>query len=141
MSDTVGLHLWRFCALFVVGTAFEVVFEIYTALRAAFPLPRTIRTIADMVIAGLSLSGLAFALFFINGGELRLYVAVALALGFFIARYAVGKPISRVFRGVFGLMARSIRWIHQRTRSSLPYASNSIRTLVKRLTSRFLPPA
>lgn len=139
MSETVGLHLWRFCALFVVGTAFEVVFEMYTALRAAFPLPRTMRTVADMLVGSLSLSGLAFSLFFINGGELRLYVAVALSLGFFIARYAVGKPISRAFRGFFGLMARSIGWIRQRTRSSLRYASNSVRTLLGRF-SRVLPP-
>jgi len=141
MSETAGLHLWRFCALFVLGTTLEVIFEIYTAFRAAFPLPKTIRTTADVLIASLSLSGLAFSLFFINGGELRLYVVVGLGLGFSITRYAVGKLLSRAFRGMFVPMARSITWVHQRTRSFLRSASNSIRALVKKLTSRLVPPA
>ncbi|HHY35294.1 MAG TPA: hypothetical protein GX510_06645 [Firmicutes bacterium] len=140
MFETVGLHLWRFCALFILGTAFEVVFEIYTALRATFPLPKTMKAIADVLIASLSLFGLAFSLFFINGGELRLYVVVGLAAGFATAQYSVGKPLSRLFRGIFGLTARAVRWVHQSTASSLGSIANNIRTLVKKLTSRFAPP-
>ncbi|MBE3520117.1 MAG: spore cortex biosynthesis protein YabQ [Firmicutes bacterium] len=141
MFETVGLHLWRLCALFVLGTALEVVFEMYSALRAAFRLPKTVQSIADVLVASLSFSGLVVSLFFINGAELRLYVAVGLGAGFATTRYSVGKPLSRFFRRIFGLAARGISWIHRRSGSSLGTAVNSIRTLVKKFTSWFALPA
>lgn len=135
MSETVGLHLWRFSCLFVLGAGLEVAFEMYTAFRAVFRLPRPLRSFCDVLFSLLALLGLAAGLFVVNGGELRVYVVAGVGMGFGSCRSGVGPILSRLFLGLFRTGSAVMSGVYRNTALPVAKVVASLGASIRKLVS------
>lgn len=137
MQTPVEVQLWRLSALFLLGIGCNIVFHAYTAFRAAVSLGRLYRHFFDLLMAVFVLSSLALVIFIVNYGEIRLYVPVAIGLGFLTSNFLVGNVTYRVFLSLFRSIRKSLRWL---MRTIIVPAKNTSRRILSTLRQWLSPP-
>lgn len=79
--------------LFLLGIFCNVLFQAYTALRAAVSPGRLMAHALDGLVSVFVLAVIACVVFIVNYGELRLYILISLAMGFILSNALVGNLI------------------------------------------------
>lgn len=122
MHSPVDVQLWRLALLCLMGIFCNILFHIYTAFRAASSPSKLTGHIMDGLVAVLVLVSIAAAVFLANYGEIRLYIALAIVMGFIISEVLVGSII-------YTLVYRCTRFVINgivRAKHSLRSAYNSL---------------
>ena len=110
MRTPVEVQIWRLSVLFLAGIAINILFQVYTAFRGVFRPRRFGRHFLDVVFSLAILGAAATIIFLVNWGELRLYVAISLILGFWFSSWLVGELIYAISYRSFNLARRGGRW-------------------------------
>jgi len=125
MHPTVDIQLLRLAVLFLVGIWCNILFQTYTALRAATSPSKLTGHLLDGLIALIVLTSIAGAVFWVNCGEIRLYILIAIAMGFAVSNVLVG---GMVYTLVFVGTKRSLRVVRS--------AKNFVKSSFNRLTDK-----
>lgn len=96
MHTSVELQIWQWSVLFLLGIFCNIFFHVYTALRAVIAPTKIVGHVLDALTAVLVLIVVAYVVFIVNYGELRLYILISLALGFLLSNALVGNLIYRI---------------------------------------------
>lgn len=137
MRTPVEVQIWRLSVLFLAGMSVSVLFRVYTAFRGAIEPKRLSRHVMDMFFAASVLGACAYVVFRVNWGELRLYVAISLALGFGLSDYLVGELTYAAAYRSFSLAKTGSKWASRKIlRPSRLFLAKS----VSRAKSWLFPP-
>jgi hypothetical protein len=110
MHASVEVQIWRLSVLFLAGTVINILFQTYTAFRGVFRPRRLGRHFLDVIFSLVILGSSGAVIFLVNWGELRLYVAISLLLGFWFSNYLVGELVYAIAYRGFNLGKRGGRW-------------------------------
>ncbi|MGE5579666.1 MAG: spore cortex biosynthesis protein YabQ [Bacillota bacterium] len=114
MHVPVEIQVWRVAVLVLLGIATDLVFHAYRAYRSVF-VPKSFRYhLLDAVVALITLGAVGAAVFIVNWGEVRLYVPISLAAGFFAGNMLVGDLVYRRSRSAFRRTQKAMRWARVR---------------------------
>jgi hypothetical protein len=110
MHVPVEIQVWRVAVLVLLGIATDLVFHAYRAYRSVFT-PKSFRYhLLDALVALLTLGAVGAAVFIINWGEIRLYIPISLAVGFFAGNILVGDLVYHRSRSAFQHTKKAMRW-------------------------------
>ena len=137
MRTPVEVQIWSLSVLFLAGTAVNVLFQTYTAFRGVFRPRRFGRHFLDIIFSLAVLGTAAAVIFLVNWGELRLYVAISLLLGFWFSNYLVGELVYAIAYRGFKLGKKGGRWT--KTRVIAPSGRFIVRTGSKAKSWLFPP--
>ncbi len=110
MHVPVEMQVWRLAVLALVGIGVDLVFHAYRAYRSVFRPRRFRYHLLDALVALITLAAAGTVVFLVNWGEVRLYVPISLACGFFVGNVLVGDLVYRFSRLAFQRLKRSLRW-------------------------------
>lgn len=125
MHTSVELQIWQWAVLFLLGIFCNIIFHVYTALRAVITPTKLAGHILDALIAVVVLIIVAYVVFIVNYGELRLYILISLSLGFLLCNTLVGKliygiallcftAVKNIFDGIKQVVVTGCRKINQK---------------------------
>jgi spore cortex biosynthesis protein YabQ len=116
MHPPVDVQLWRLAVLFLMGIFCNILFHTYTAVRAAISPAKLTGHILDALVAVLVLISIAATVFVVNYGEIRLYIGIAIAMGFVVSNALVGdivyNIVFRCAKSVIKIIARTKRFLN-----------------------------
>ncbi len=96
MKNTLN-ELWQFLGGIYGGFAIGVVYRIFTLIRM-FLKNKWINAVIDVVFYAIAGTIAAFTLLMINGGELRLFILLAIAFGAFLFIWASQSIVKTIFK-------------------------------------------
>ncbi|MGI6621015.1 MAG: spore cortex biosynthesis protein YabQ [Bacillota bacterium] len=135
MHPSVDVQVWRLAVLFLMGILCSLTFQVYTALRAATSPAKLTGHVLDGLVAVVVLTAIAGAVLLINYGEVRLYIVIALAMGFLFANALVGNI---VYGLAFTCARHTVNGI-ARAKRCLTSAMSSFNQKIRLLVTAILP--
>ncbi len=125
MDTPIHFQIWRLTLLFLAGIACHLTFRIYTAFRGVFNLGKVQRNLLDALLA-LGVTGcVGYVTLAANWGELRLYVPLAVGVGFLTCNLLIGPE---TYRGSFLLFTKvkiALGWVFLNTLAPLKRQTSS----------------
>ena len=131
MRTPVELQLWRVAVLCLSGILYNIIFQVYTALRAVALPGKITRHVLDGLMAVLILLILGCVIFYVNYGEMRLYIPVSLGSGFLFANALVGKITYSKSLAVFRTVRKSFLKVKSVMRSAAIFVKQKLLLPIK----------
>lgn len=134
MHPPVDIQLWRLAVLFLLGIFCSTLFQAYTALRRATSPRKFTAHVLDGVVAVLVLTVIAIVVFVVNYGEVRLYIVIALALGFALCNALVGNLVYDITFACTKAVMRTVSKVKHALKSAIRAINQKLWTpLINRL--------
>ncbi|NLJ40272.1 MAG: spore cortex biosynthesis protein YabQ [Clostridiales bacterium] len=92
------------------GLALGLIYDIYRAVRIIIKPKRWFVAILDFLFWILATSLVFYTLFRINGGEIRLYIVIGLALGWGIFALSIGGIVTKILVKSYNIVRKILLW-------------------------------
>lgn len=101
--STLLMQIQAFCGTLLLGIGAGLIFQYYQTVIRLARLRKYALYIVDLTLWIVMIGIIFAAMFFINGGEMRIYVLLALLIGIIVYHY----KLSRKMQSIVGYMAEA----------------------------------
>lgn len=126
MALTTSNQAYIFLATVYVGLLLGLLYDIYRAFRMITKPGRLLLAVFDLLFWILAALFSFAMLFKINGGEIRLYAFIGLALGWGIYSLTVGSIVVRFLVKVYEIISNVILWPIRMIKRGIKWLANKI---------------
>ena len=93
-------QLWIFLISVGTGIAFGLVYEVFRLTRLFFRTCTLVVFVEDMIYAFICSAATVLFIFFINGGQVRLYIILSIFFGIVLYCLTIGRLASLLYKRV-----------------------------------------